>query len=72
VISKTRINKMRITHGSYTQSGTYVKESGKVLSIGERTMVGTYDTQIVVFVDRDGIENKVNILSPHVYNVKFV
>jgi hypothetical protein len=62
---------MRITHGSYTQTGRYVKESGKVLSLGGKVKIGAYDTQIVVFIDRDGLEQKVNILSPHVYNVKF-
>ena len=59
---------MRITYGSYTQTCRYIKEGGKVLSIGEATP----EQQIVVYRDKDGIECKINILSPHVKNVVIV
>lgn len=54
----------KITYTTYTQTGRQERHSGIVQSIELRG-----EMKIVTYVDKDGLTHKVNILSPHVYDV---
>jgi hypothetical protein len=47
----------------------YIKEGGKVISIGEESQAEYGPKQIVTYKDKDGIVHDVNILHPNVKNV---
>ncbi len=62
----------RVSFHTFTQSGTKVYESGIVLCIqrDQDNLDTQYPNDILVFIDRDGVLNRIKYQGPAFHNVK--